>query len=129
MSKIYIELYDNGAEITAVREGEKNRSELIFDPVCDGFVSIGGIAARVVGGHCSFDTRLIDDGEVTPMLIEKDKRRILPRMKKNSSSLLPAEPEYARQISLRERKLEEKVKALEIQVQELVAKVYGTKLF
>ena len=129
MTKIYIQLYKDGAEITDVKESDARRAALLFNPAVDGFVSIGSIAARVVDGQCAFDLRLIDDGELSPILIEEKKRTILPKLKKDSKSLAPLEPEYTRRISIRERALEERVITLEKQIKEISEKVYGARLF
>lgn len=131
MSVIEFELFRDGAEIVGHSCSRDRMAEIHVSPTADGFITLNGITARVVEGRCVFDLRLIDDGEFSPVLIEKDRRTVLPRIKKESLRISPAEPdgEYIRRLSARTRLLERKLDLIEDELTNLKKKILGTTIF
>ena len=127
MNKLYIELYGTEAELISFEKGQSHMLEFSFADAYDGFITAGGITARVCEGRCVMDIRLMDDGETTPVLICKNSRIPLPKITKLGSAVTPAgvSSDYIRAISLRERKLREIVKRLEEEIEKISRSVYG----
>ena len=131
MTEIRCEIFDGEAEIVGfTSDGGR---ELVFriEGGADGFVSMDGVAARLKEGTASIDSRLVSDGELTPILILKDRRIPLPRIKKNGSrvTLARCDEEYVRAISLRAHRLTRRVSELEQTIETLRERVYGTTVF
>ena len=88
MSKIKYELFGCDAEISAFETDAATELLLDFGRSLEGLVSIENVVSRVTGGVCRFDSRLVDQGEHTPMLILKDKVITLPGIVKAGGSTL-----------------------------------------
>lgn len=131
MSKIKIECFENEAELVSFTQDGERTVQLDLSGEYDGYISIGRLTARVKGAVCAIDIRSLEDGEYTPHLILQGRTVDLPRIKKQFGIITPIEPElpYAMAISLRERKLAERVTRLEERLEELITKVEGTRLF
>ncbi len=130
MNKIKYEIFEGDAEVTAFSQGKKPYVEFSFTEPYDGFISIDEIVAEVTGGVALLDLRLIPDGEFCPVLILQRGRIVLPKVKKSAKRfcLCDCEADYIRKISLRERRLSERVEILERELEELKKSVYGTKI-
>ena len=131
MNKIRYEIFDGEAEAIAFSQGKTPYVEFSFTEPYDGFISIDSVVCTVNGGVAVFDTRLIHDGEFTPSLILPRKKISLPRVKKAAKkfSLAEYEADYIRKISLREIRLEKRIRLIEGELEGLRKSVYGTKIF
>jgi len=131
MNKFSIGIFDGEAELLDYNGGSGNEAEISFSEPYDGFITFGCITARVKDGKSTIDVRLLDDGECVPELILKESRHKLPRLVKRSRILEPADPDsnFIRRVSLRERRLSERVAELEAQIEKISKSVYGTPLF
>ena len=127
MNKLHIEIFDGEAELLSFEKGKTNKLEFIFAEPYDGFITAGGITARVCEGKCLFDLRLMDDGETSPVLILKNGRTPLPSIVKDKAGVSPSgvSAEFLRAVSLRERRLRARVKELEEKIEKLSRSVYG----
>ena len=131
MSKIKYEFFDGEAEICAFKEDGTNIAEFIFPEGCEGFLSIDSVVVKVNSGRAEFDLRYLEDGAYSPALVRKNGRIILPKIKKAGKTLSICEhtDEYVRGVSLRERRLAERVKQLEEEIALLRKSVFGTTIF
>ena len=131
MSKIRIECFGGEAELLSFESDGNYIADISFSEAYDGFISIENILTRVSRGVCALDTRLISDGEYEPTLILEHGTVKLPRLKKCAKLLRPAEcdSDYVRRISLRERRLTERVKTLEAEILKISKSVFGTTIF
>ena len=131
MIKIVIGFFEGEAELIDYKSGTGHEAEISFLEPCDGFITLGDVTVRLKEGVAKIDLRLIDDGELTPVLILKDCRRELPKLIKSSRILEPASPDsdFIRRISLRERQLSRRVAELEGEIAKISKSVYGTPLF
>ena len=127
MSKIKFMLYETEVEILESLSDSQNLLSLDFGKELDGFVRIGERAARLSGGKCDFDLRLLENGDYTPELILKNERIPLPLIRKFGSGVICCDctESYIRSVSQRERELEKRVSALENKLRETEEKVYG----
>ena len=130
MNRISYEIFKEDAEITFFEGASDEIAEFSFSEVEEGLLSIGGIVARVSGGKCRLDLRLIENGSYEPVLILQSKVVRLPRITKSGRKLKPFEctDEFVRSISLRERRLALRVVALEKELKELSSKIYDTTI-
>ena len=128
MSKIKYELFGCDAEISAFETDAATELLLDFGRSLEGLVSIENVVSRVTGGVCRFDSRLVDQGEHTPMLILKDKVITLPGIVKAGGKMRPAlcTDEYTRNVSIRERRLSLRVEELEKAIKLLENKITRT---
>ena len=128
MSKIKYELFGKDAEIISFESDCEICLLLDFGKPLEGLVSVEDVVSRVNNGICSFDIRLIDQGEHQPMLILKDQVILLPGIVKSGTKICPAfcSDEYTRDVSIRERKLSLRVDALEKTLKILENKITRT---
>ena len=131
MTRILYGIFGGEGELLEYKRGTGHEAEIAFDTPYDGFLTVGGITVRVKDGRATVDIRLLDEGVSEPCLIQKDRRYKLPTLSKRSHLLEPTEPdgEFIRRISVRERRLEERVARLEDKLEEISRKVYGTLQF
>ena len=131
MSRIYIECHGDGADLVSFDKSEGGNLTLVFNKGYNGFISIGHISARIVGNECSITLRNLDDGVYTPKLVLCDKVINLPSVRKENGSIIPIKPniDYLSELSIRERRLSERVDRLSTMVEEMYKKVFGTTLF
>lgn len=127
MNRMNIELFEGEAELLSFEKGKTHKLEISFTEPYDGFITAGGITARVCEGRCVFDLRLMDEGDTTPVLIQRSSRTVLPAITKLGSTVSPSgvSAEYIRTVSRRERLLCERVKRLEQEIERLTKSVYG----
>ncbi len=130
MSKIVLDFFEGEAEIVEFDNAAKRVLEFVLPAETDGFISIDGIAAKVSEGRCIVDARLFDNGKYTPVLIQRNSKSTLPAIVKNSEGIFPLESgsEYIRKLSIRERELRKKVKALEEKIEKIYKSVYGESI-
>ena len=131
MSKIIIECFGKEAELISFSQNGDQAVVLEFTEEYDGYISLDSITARIKGSSCALDTRRLGDGEYTPRLILSDRTVDLPRLKKQLGTISPMEPErpYVVALSLRERKLCQRVDLLEKRLEEISKKICGSGLF
>ena len=131
MNLLKYEIFNDGIELTALKCERSYLLSVLFSESIDGFITIGGITVRIRDGEARVDLRLIDDGEHSPVLIQKSGRVTLPGIIKRGTSLAIAEcrSEYIRGISMRERELAARVSELEAKLTELTSAVYGSTIF
>ena len=131
MSRLRLQIFEGGAECT--RFDAEGSEELSLELSHSGEIPVSlGTHIRVAkGGSCKFRTAHLPDGiypvslfiagrAVTVGIIEK-KNGIL--------SLASPTPDYIRELSLREYRLEERVSSLEETVRGLSERINGTRLF
>ena len=130
MNKMHIEIFDGEAALVSFEKGKTHSLEFLFDEPYDGFITAGGITARVVDGKCVFDLRLMDEGETSPILILKGSRTPLPPILKDGITVLPKEIgiDKLREVLIRERRLVERVKKLEMEIEKISRSVYGVTI-
>ena len=131
MSKIKLERFGDECELIGFDKCEDGYITFLFIELTDGFISIGHVVSRVVSGVCRFDARLIPNGVHEPRLILTDRVILLPKIIKSAHSVVAADcdSEYVREISLRERRLSERVKELESEIEKLRERIYGSRIF
>ena len=131
MSRIEIECFDNEAEIVGLVIDGRRILTIKFNNAYDGFLSIGAYAVRLIGDECSVDISSIEDGVYQPKLILCDKVIPLPQIKKENGIIMPTEYDlsYLRELSIRERRLCQRIDRLEKKTEEIYKKVFGTKIF
>ena len=131
MADIRYEIFGGKAEVVGFSSEGGRELTFRIEGSGDGFVSTCDVAARLKDGVASIDSRLISDGEHTPMLILKDRRISLPRIRKSGSrvTLADCDEEYVRDVSLRAHRLARRVEELEQTVESLCERVYGTTVF
>lgn len=131
MTVISISINNGGADILSIERGFGYKTELCISPACDGFVSVEGINARLKDGHCVIDLTPLKDGELVPTIIEKNRRTVLPKLKKSSNGIDISMPdaEYIYNLSKRIRELESSHHSLSEQAIKLSESVWGTPLF
>ena len=130
MNRISYEIFKEDAEITFFEASSSEIAEFSFSEVDVGLLSIGGIVGRVSEGKCRLDLRLIENGSYEPVLILEGKLVRLPRITKSGRKLQPFEcsEQFVHSISLRERRLAQRVLALEKELKELSSKIYDTTI-
>ena len=130
MSNMKIELYGRNAELCSFEEGGGSLC-FSFDTEQNGYISLGPITSRIAGTVCSIDIRKICDGEYIPHLILANMTIDLPRVKIQHGIAYHTEHDSSSpsELSLRERRLEKRVDALEEKIEELYNKIAGSRLF
>ncbi|MBO7195842.1 MAG: hypothetical protein J6V80_00735 [Clostridia bacterium] len=131
MSKIRIECFGNEAELISFSQDGERTLQIDLGGEYDGYISIGRLTSRIKGASCSMDMRGLEDGEYTPRLIVADMTVDLPKIQKQYGIITPTEPElpYTLALSLRERRLRERVDRLEKRLEELTKRIEGERLF
>ena len=131
MSKVKYEIFGKEAEVVSFTPGEGQIFEISFTEDYEGLLSIDGVVSRVTNGYCHFDIRYVEEGEYTPLLVTKEDIIKLPCIKKCAKSVILSgcADEYTRRVSLRERRLEERVTELEKQLSSLTARINDTTIF
>lgn len=130
MSLIKVEIYADECEVVGIKQDNGARLTVEFSEELDGYLTFGGAVARVCDKKCILDKGHIGNGAHDPALITENRIIRLPRLMKTGRhvELLPPSEEYIRRASIRERNLEERVKALEGVVSALEDKVYKTTI-
>ena len=125
MSRIKYELFGNEAEVCEFESDSSFILLIVFKHPYEGLISIEGVVSRVNFGHCRFDSRLIDQGEHTPVLILTDRTVRLPKIVKAYGKISPASctDEYTRSLSIRERRLCQRVEALERKLEAMESQI------
>lgn len=131
MSKLMIECFDIGSEVLSFSEEKSRFLTLCFTKEQEGYVCIGSISTIIEGDKCSLDISRLPDGEYTPKLVQKNLSRPLPSIKKENGIVRPVDygVEYLRELSIRERRLCERVDRLSKRLEEISKKVYGSSIF
>lgn len=130
MSKISFEIYEKEVEVVGYLSNSEYELMLEFTKAEPGFVRIGELAERLEGGVCTFDLRLLDNGEYTPELFLNDRRIALPKIQKTGYliEINDCTSDYIRAASQRERMLETTVRLLEEKIEVLDERVFGTTI-
>ena len=130
MNKIAYEFFDGAAEITLFEAASSDTVEFSFPDSTEGLLSIGGIVGRVHDGVCRLDMRLIENGSYEPVLILKGGCINLPRLEKSGRKIRLSDctEEFVRAISIRERRLSMRVRALERELEKISSKIYDTTI-
>ncbi|MBR5144656.1 MAG: hypothetical protein IKW53_06360 [Clostridia bacterium] len=131
MSKINIELFGRESELVAFSQDGIKSLVIEFNEELDGYVALGKVTARIRGRGCAIDLRNLPDGEYTPHLILSDKTLDLPEVRLHCGIITPSEPEvaYTTRLSLRERRLRERVDMLEKRLDEITKRITGSSIF
>lgn len=131
MSKIVIECFENGAEISSFEKTYSSNIEYIFNGTEEGFVNLNKNSYKIKNGRCEIDTQRLCDDEIKPCLIFGTKKIELPVMVKRNEEYVPGNygEEFLRNLSLREARLNERVCQLEKRLNEISNKVYHTTVF
>ncbi len=131
MSKINIELFGNDAELVSFDGEEGGTLSFEFPTLYDGYISLANQTARITGRECTVSTVNIENGEYIPHLILTDRTIDLPKIRVLHGVISPVEPDrsHITRLSLRERRLCERVYSLEKRLDELTKKVTGSSLF
>ena len=131
MSKMQIECFKDGSEVTSFSRESGRFLTLSFNKSYNGFVTVGNVSARIVGSECTLDLSRLDDGIYAPKLVLCDEAISLPKIKKENGIILPCEHDLSslREISLRERRLSQRVDALSEKIEKIYEKVFGTSIF
>lgn len=131
MNKMRLEIFDGEAECVHFESDGDEGILFEISELIDGLVSIDGVVKLVNSGRCVFDARLLPDGVHEPYLLAGKKRIPLPKIKKQARKIRLADfdSEYVMRISLRERRLAERVRALEGEIEKLSEKIYGSTVF
>lgn len=131
MNRIKYKLFKKAAEIVSFSEGASSQVEISFNEECEGILSIGEVVGIVKDGVCRMNLQLLEEGEITPCLILKDRAIRLPRIKKSARRISPApcSEEYIRGISVRERMLSERVELLEEELERLKERLNDKIIF
>ena len=131
VSKLKLQIFEGGAECVFFDAEGSEELTLELSRFGEVPVSLGTHIRVAKGGFCKFTTAHLSDGiypvslfiagrAVTAGIIEK-KNGIL--------SLASPTPDYVRELSLREYRLEERVSSLEETVRVLSERINGTRLF
>nr|MBE6544640.1 hypothetical protein [Oscillospiraceae bacterium] len=131
MSKLMIECFDIGSEVLSFSEEKSRFLTLCFTKEQEGYVCIGNISTKIEGNKCLIDISRLPDGEYTPKLVQKNLSRPLPSIKKENGIVRTVDygVEYLRELSIRERRLCERVDRLSERLEEISKKVYGSSIF
>ena len=131
MSKIVIECFDNGAEISSFQITNSATIEYIFNGVEEGFVNLKENSYKINNGRCEIDTLRLCDDEITPHLVLEKRKIELPIMIKRGEEYVlgNCDDDFLRNLSLREARLNERVGQLEKKLNEISNKVYHTTVF
>lgn len=131
MSKLMIECFDIGSEVLSFSEEKSRFITICFAKEQEGYVCIGSISAKIEGNKCLLDISRLPDGEYTPKLVQKEMSRALPPIKKENGIVRPIDygAEYIRELSIRERRLSERIDHLSDRLEEISKKVYGSSIF
>ena len=131
MGKIVLELFDRDCEMVSYEYKKENTLTFEFTEAMEGYIQLDGSITRLIGKSCAVNVRELKDGEHTPRLILENMTLDLPKIIKENGVISPAEHSLGEigDISLRERRLLERVKKLESHVEEISKKVFGSKIF
>ena len=131
MNVLTYEVFDSCAELAKCELHGGYDLKMVFNTIGEGFIKIGSHTARIASGECNLDLRLVDDGEFEPLVITRERTLKLPKIKKHAKQidLCGAEIGFVLELSLRERRLEEKVKALEEDILRLRELIIGKSIF
>ena len=126
MSVVRYSIIGATAELANITE---SAGELVLriDPVCSGFIRIDKHTRPLKNGMCAFRSSDLPEGSFTPTLTLPKGSYALPSLIYDGGFVraVPVGDSYVRDVSIRERKLEEELKTLKARVDELTLKVYG----
>ena len=131
MSKITIELFDLKAEMVSFTDDGDYSLSFDFSDELDGYICLGKNTLKIKGRECVVNARHLEDGEYLPRLLLPTGSIDLPKIKVCCGIVAPTDEgaSFVRELSLRERRLEERVYRLERQLDELNNKIVGGRLF
>ena len=131
MKKIEYEIFNNDAEIISFIGGSGGSVDIIFTNLSEGFLTIGNGTHRFTSGKITLNINSLPDGELSSTVTANGKTIRLPALFKSGGVLYPSEAddEYIRGISIRERRLEARLSALESRTDALEKSVFSTKIF
>lgn len=131
MSKISIEIFGKDCETVTYKQDGEPMLIFEFADELDGYIALGSATARIKGRSCAVDLRRLKDGEYIPHLVLMDSTLDLPTVIKQHGIIAIKEPEisYLTRLSLRERRLGERVERLERAIENIEKKVMGQSLF
>ena len=131
MGKITLELFGRDCEILSYEYKKDNFLTFEFTEELTGYVQLGKSTARLKGKSCAIDLRELPNGEHTPMLILSDMVIDLPKLTNEYCVICPADHtvEEIGTLSLRERRLCQRVNELEARLEEISKKVFGSRIF
>lgn len=131
MSKIQIECYENDSEISDLTPDGSRLLTLNFNIGYNGYLSIGGICQRIMGRECTVDVSKLSDGLYTPKILLCDKTVILPTLSIKNGRVSAGEydSDYVRELSLREKRLSQKLSQMERELEKIKEKVFGSSIF
>ncbi len=131
MSRLRLQIFEGGAEC-AFFDAEGS-AELSLELSHSGEIPVSlGTHIRVAkGGFCKFTTAHLSDGIYPVSLFIAGRAVTVGIMEKRNGilSLASPTPDYIRELSLREYRLEERVSSLEETVRVLSERINGTRLF
>ena len=131
MKRIEFETFDRYAEIISFTDGGGAFIDFVFKNLTDGFLNVNGVSYKVTDGRVTLNITPLPEGELSPTLTANDKVITLPALYKDGMMLSPSEPDdnYIRELSLRARRLEERLVKLEARAEALEKSVFYTKIF
>ena len=127
MSKVKYEFFGTDAEISAFTPDGDGRLTLCFPAGTEGYLSIDGVVVKITDATAHLDLRYVSDGEFRPILVLRHGRISLPTLKKAGKhvKICDPTPDYIRELSLRERRLSERVSELEAELCRIHESIYG----
>ena len=127
MSRVKYEFFGTDAEISAFTADGDGRLTLCFPAGTEGYLSIDGVVVRITDAMAHLDLRYVSDGEFRPILVLGHGRISLPPLKKAGKHVMICDPgaDYIRDLSLRERRLSERVSELEDELRRIRESIYG----
>ena len=131
MKRIEYEIFESAGEIVAFKDGGGNIAEISFNGVTEGYVTLGNATHKITDGVTTVNISTLPDGKLSPILMGNGTFIPLPALFKDGTMLCPvaADDRYIREISLRERRLEERLVKVESRLSELEGRVFSTKIF
>lgn len=131
MSKATLILFGDNAELLSFLQSDTAELEIEISHGKDGYIRLGEVTALLRQGKCKFDTKCLPDGEYQPILTVSEGEIMLPRMicKGGIASPVPVDDGFVRELSIRNRALARRVKALEERLEQISKAVYGSTIF
>ena len=131
MSKINLELFLKDCELISFEYKRDGNLVFEFTEEVDGYICLGSRTARIKGKSCAIDVRDLECGEHIPRLILEDMTIDLVKIRNENGAIYPKEREACEigDLSLRERRLKRRTDELELRLEILEKKVFGTSIF
>ncbi len=114
-------------ECTEIVSGHGGGIKIILPEPCDGIISVGNLHFKAVGGICTIEDGMLDDGCYTPIFTHGSAVSSLDGFilsRGTVQRLLPSE-EYIRELGKLCREIEDALTSLEERIAALEAKTEG----